>query len=352
MWYGDFMNKEELGALITKFRKSQNLTQVDLALKLNVTDRAISNWENGKNYPDIEKIPELSTILNFDFASYIFGDIKKPKETKPKLFTKYSIILLVLLFISSFFLAMFLNKHYSSKIYKISTDRISLGNSYLSKSHNNIVLEIDKIGIDGEIISLILYTNDKNNNKNIIYQNDMENLTLVDDLKNPKYFKENSLKNLNKLYLDISYIKDNNLIKETVKLTLIPIEYTDLSLNMYENDGAKEDKITLLKNNGYTYKYKDFYEKENDNFYLAYDLYENLFYLNKSIENLDYNILYDCNSKIIKGKVYLNNNDDNKVLIMKFNYNIKDSNIICLLGECNNLDKLIELVKTEYAKVS
>jgi len=182
---------------------------------------------------------------------------------------------------------------------------------------------IDKIGVDGEIIGLTLYINDKNNNTKIFYQNDMENLTLVDNLKNPKYFTEEIIKNLNNLYLEISYINDSNLIKETAKLTLIPIEYTDVSLNMYENDGAKDDIKTLLKNNGYKYKYQDFYEKENDNLYLAYDLYENLFYLKKNIDNLNYEFLYDNSIKVIKGKVYLNTT--NKVLIMKFNYNLKDT---------------------------
>jgi len=113
MWYGVFMNKEELGNIITKLRKEKNLTKLDLATKLNVTDRAISNWENGKNYPDIEKIPDLSSILNFDFASYIFGDIKKTKSEHPKLLNKNFVILLLLLFISSFFLASILNEYYN-----------------------------------------------------------------------------------------------------------------------------------------------------------------------------------------------------------------------------------------------
>lgn len=41
------MNNEKIGAFIAKLRKSQNLTQRELAEKLNVTDKAVSKWERG-----------------------------------------------------------------------------------------------------------------------------------------------------------------------------------------------------------------------------------------------------------------------------------------------------------------
>ena len=54
------MPNKELGNLIADLRKKKNLTQSDLATKLNVTNKAISNWETGKNLPDLEIIKELS----------------------------------------------------------------------------------------------------------------------------------------------------------------------------------------------------------------------------------------------------------------------------------------------------
>ena len=41
------MSQEKIGKFIAKCRKEKNMTQQELALKLDVTDRAISNWENG-----------------------------------------------------------------------------------------------------------------------------------------------------------------------------------------------------------------------------------------------------------------------------------------------------------------
>lgn len=45
----------ELGNLIVSLRKKYNMTQKELGEKLNVSDKAISRWETGKNYPDIEQ---------------------------------------------------------------------------------------------------------------------------------------------------------------------------------------------------------------------------------------------------------------------------------------------------------
>ena len=41
------MNQEKIGKFIDELRKENNMTQMELADKLEVTDRAISKWENG-----------------------------------------------------------------------------------------------------------------------------------------------------------------------------------------------------------------------------------------------------------------------------------------------------------------
>ena len=41
-----------LGTKIAKLRKEQNMTQQELANKLNITDKAVSKWERGLSYPE------------------------------------------------------------------------------------------------------------------------------------------------------------------------------------------------------------------------------------------------------------------------------------------------------------
>lgn len=56
-------NMSQIGRRISKLRKEQNLTQVELADKLGITYQAVSNWERGDTMPDISKLAELSEIL-------------------------------------------------------------------------------------------------------------------------------------------------------------------------------------------------------------------------------------------------------------------------------------------------
>lgn len=51
------------GKVISDRRKELNLTQKELAEMLNVTDKAISRWENGLNYPDIGIMDHLANSL-------------------------------------------------------------------------------------------------------------------------------------------------------------------------------------------------------------------------------------------------------------------------------------------------
>lgn len=57
------MDQAKIGKFIAERRKAVELTQVQLAEKLSVTDRAISKWENGKSLPDASIMEELCSIL-------------------------------------------------------------------------------------------------------------------------------------------------------------------------------------------------------------------------------------------------------------------------------------------------
>lgn len=68
------MNQEEIGKFIAKCRKEKNLTQAQLAEKLNITDRAVSKWENGKSMPDSSIMLELCEILGITVNELLSGE--------------------------------------------------------------------------------------------------------------------------------------------------------------------------------------------------------------------------------------------------------------------------------------
>ena len=58
------MNKQNIGNKIAALRKEKGYTQKQLAEKLHVTDKAVSNWERGNNLPDIAILEPLSNLLD------------------------------------------------------------------------------------------------------------------------------------------------------------------------------------------------------------------------------------------------------------------------------------------------
>lgn len=73
------MNQEKIGKFIAQLRKERNMTQQELANKLNITDRAISKWENGRGMPDIYFIREVANLFQVSEKELLNGerDFKK-----------------------------------------------------------------------------------------------------------------------------------------------------------------------------------------------------------------------------------------------------------------------------------
>ena len=73
------MSQEKIGRFIATCRKDKNMTQQELAEQLGVTDRAVSNWENGKNMPDLSLFKPLCNILGITINELLSGE-KLSKE--------------------------------------------------------------------------------------------------------------------------------------------------------------------------------------------------------------------------------------------------------------------------------
>lgn len=65
-----------IGQIILNRRKELNMTQKQLAEKLNVTDRTISRWECGVSLPDVEMLKTVAKVLEVDIT-YFYEDVKE-----------------------------------------------------------------------------------------------------------------------------------------------------------------------------------------------------------------------------------------------------------------------------------
>ena len=69
------MDQVKIGTFIAACRKQKSLTQMQLAEKLNITDRAISKWETGKSLPDSSIMLELCGVLGISVNDLLCGEV-------------------------------------------------------------------------------------------------------------------------------------------------------------------------------------------------------------------------------------------------------------------------------------
>ena len=81
------MDQMKIGKFIAERRKSVNLTQMQLAEKLNITDRAVSKWETGLAMPDTSIMLELCEILQITADELLNGELDTQDKTAQKMHT-------------------------------------------------------------------------------------------------------------------------------------------------------------------------------------------------------------------------------------------------------------------------
>ena len=82
------MDQVKIGRFIAERRKQENLTQVQLAEKLNITDRAVSKWETGKAMPDSSIMLELCSVLKITVNDLLSGEVVSMENYNKKMESK------------------------------------------------------------------------------------------------------------------------------------------------------------------------------------------------------------------------------------------------------------------------
>ena len=76
------MKKKTLGMMISSLRKEKGMTQLELAEKMGVTDKAVSKWERDLSYPDLNSIPKLAEIFGVSVEYLMQNRLESQREEK------------------------------------------------------------------------------------------------------------------------------------------------------------------------------------------------------------------------------------------------------------------------------
>lgn len=326
-------DKEAIGKIISESRKRLKITQQQLAKKLNVTDKAISNWETGKNYPDFVYLKELTEILNIDFYS-----LQEDKEKNNKKEKTFKTILVLLLITLTILFSYFIFNYNKFSLYKVELDNknIIIEDAYISKSKTNLIISLGEIKNTNRLIQpkydIVLYY--KVNNKKHIITEQKGHHNLIINLKN-----KNIIKNIKNLYITIDYIDYNGTKKKKdYKIELSIIESNNKLIYFYQEDSTQinENQRNLLENNGYIKVNKNIYQKETKDEIFQYNPITRIMTYTKILDDYKIMLEYDANNGKEEFTKYAKITSDNIE-----EYNKKDSKTF-------NNTKIIEKTKPFY----
>ena len=202
------MNTEKIGNFIKEKRKEKNLTQKELAIKLNITDRAVSKWERGLGCPDVSLLENLSKILDVSIVEILNGEdlkeeiknkhiinsINYSKESyKLKIKSNLNVILTsIIFFVSSLLIVFNINNYYKlNKKYKI--DDYSVINKDKYDKYYNIIINNQGKYTNEEYKKIINYVKDSKERIDKLYNDyyDKKYYTMKDYYKfKEKYYND------------------------------------------------------------------------------------------------------------------------------------------------------------------
>ena len=214
------MNQQKVGEFIKKLRKENHLTQAEFAEKYGITYQAVSNWEHGKNLPDIALLKQIANDFNVSIDELLGSEKKNLKKDNKYLIIGVIIaVALIILFI------IYLNKHNDFEFKTLSANcsnfKISGSISYNKDKTSIYINNINYCDTSNEKeyvkIECILYEKYNNIEKQISTSNYQSDTTikLEEYLKNVEFTIDNydricKMYTSDNLYLRINATDINN----------------------------------------------------------------------------------------------------------------------------------------------
>mgnify|MGYP005759274213 CR=1 FL=1 len=388
---------------ISKIRIDNNLTQMELANILGVSDKTVSSWENGNTTPDSETIKKICSEFGISLSAFVLqkASFKDYIKYFLKCFVKCldfvwkNILKFIIAILFILLLIYFLNNYNAINMYSLNYDTdddISLSSGYFiqNKVQNILIINditITKLDYEIETIDLDLYTL-VNGDKVVIYESNNLNDILIDELiEYPVVLKKDIIKSIKKnLHLEINiidtdneihnyevlimfkdYFSNNKLIYKDFKSELNNYNtstYTNqfianqnynnnyYSLNNYQEDSKEVENETSteekLENIGYTYN-------EETSTYTKTDGIKNIEY-DDSYKTLT--IRYYVNDYKFVTNYYIYNNlisfieNNNNITSTQLNYYVDTKSYECIIGNCENYKSEIDYILKEYELIT
>lgn len=79
------MKQKTLGAMIAALRKEHGMTQLELAEKMGVTDKAVSKWERDLSCPDVSTLPKLAEVFGISVDELMQVKTEAQQVKKPSI---------------------------------------------------------------------------------------------------------------------------------------------------------------------------------------------------------------------------------------------------------------------------
>lgn len=259
------MNTEKIGKFIAQKRKEKNYTQKELALKLGVTDRAVSKWERGLGCPDISLLEDLSKILDISIVELLNGESKEDlkilekdlinsmkisKENEKKRIINNLNVILETIIIIVISMLVILNIINCIELNKKETN--DLDNNIVERTNNlekyiNIIKNNKGKYSDEDYKKIIAYVNDLDKlfSKETKESLNKSEYTLKDYYKFDNYYFDNFYIDYNGLNKSIYY----TLIKYNINIVDNMLKYEQIK------DNIKKIYIGIASTTSNSYKY-------------------------------------------------------------------------------------------------
>ena len=364
------MNEKNIGNIISKLREEAGLTQKDLAVKLCISDKAVSKWETNTNLPPIDMIYKISTIFNVSFQNLLkvrledehvdekviknimdeFDESSKRKEKIVKIALIVVMVVTLILIIALHFTSTY-NKFDVYDAY-IDGDEIYARGIYVeTRIKDNLTinnLKLRKYEIKtSDSVSVDIYYLDSFDKELLLYTS--ESLQDVNFSNYQTLIKTNDLtKYIDNLYIRITIVSNDDNVKEYSGKLNFAIDFSNNKI--YNNELTKTysdkklDKDYVkerLLANGFKENSSENLVKSAKDYRMVYYYDSNKLTYRYEKNNFSYRYTYNFDLAILEILVF----DENNVEIENYEYDVTtEKEILCKVGRCNGAKDAMKLL--------